>query len=108
MQAQDLKVSAREGINLIAGSSHESGSKESHTQLVSFLSEVPEPIQAAMTTFIEHHPNWDQYRLIQAALAGFLVQNGVDSRPITRLYLDNMFCSKSFGRDTSQERGSYV
>ena len=30
--------------------------------------------------FIETHPNWDQYRLIQAALSGFLVQSGVESR----------------------------
>ena len=67
--------------------------------VVSFLSEVPEPLQAAIATFIELHPNWDQYRLIQAALAGFLVQNGVDSRSVTRLYLDNMFSCKSFGQD---------
>ena len=67
----------------------------SHGSLVSFLSEVPLPLQEAMITFIESHPNWDQYRLIQAALAGFLVQNGVESREITRLYLDNMFSKKS-------------
>ena len=63
---------------------------------ISFLSEVPAPLQAAMTNFIEHHPNWDQYRLIQAALAGFLIQNGVDSRPVTRLYLDNMFSNNQY------------
>jgi len=67
----------------------------SHDSLVSFLSEVPAPLKEAMTTFIEGHPNWDQYRLIQAALAGFLVQNGVESRAVTRLYLDNMFSKKS-------------
>ena len=65
------------------------------TSVVSFISEVPAPLKEAMTVFIEDHPNWDQYRLIQAALAGFLVQNGVDSREITRLYLDNMFSRKS-------------
>ena len=63
----------------------------SHSPLVSFLSEVPVPLKEAMTTFIEDHPSWDQYRLIQAALAGFLVQNGVESRAVTRMYLDNMF-----------------
>ena len=62
--------------------------------LVSFLSQVPVPLQEAMRTFIDSHPNWDQYRLIQAALAGFLVQNGVESRAVTRLYLDNMFSRK--------------
>ena len=27
-----------------------------------------------MREFISSHPNWDQYRLLQAALAGFLFQ----------------------------------
>ena len=80
-------------------SENESRDNISHEGQISFLCEVPTPIHVAMTTFIERHPNWDQYRLIKAALAGFLVQNGVESRPITRLYLDNMFCSTSFGKD---------
>ena len=63
----------------------------SHSSLVSFISEVPEPLKEAMTVFIEDHPSWDQYRLIQAALAGFLAQNGHESRTTTRLYLENMF-----------------
>ena len=63
--------------------------------VVSFHSEMPEPLQQAMTRFIERYPNWDQYRLIQAALAGFLVQNGVESREITRLYVGNMFRRES-------------
>ena len=65
------------------------------SSLVSFISEVPMPLKEAMTVFIEDHPNWDQYRLIQAALAGFLAQNGHESRAVTRLYLDNMFSRKS-------------
>ncbi len=63
--------------------------------LVSFQAELPIALQEAMTRFIERYPNWDQYRLIQAALAGFLVQNGVETRQITRLYVGNMFGSKS-------------
>ena len=64
--------------------------------LVSFHAELPVALQASMTAFIERYPNWDQYRLIKAALAGFLVQNGVESRPITRLYVGNMFRCESF------------
>ena len=63
---------------------------------VSFLAEVPEPLKEAMANFIDNHPNWDQYRLIQAALSGFLVQNGIDSRSINRIYCQNMFSKKSF------------
>ncbi len=64
--------------------------------VISFQTEIPKPIQKAMKTYIEKHPNWDQYRLLQAALAGFLIQNGRSSRLITRLYIGNMFGSHSF------------
>ena len=63
---------------------------------ISFQTEIPKQIQQAMQAFIEKHPNWDQYRLLQAALAGFLIQNGISSRLITRLYIGNMFGSHSF------------
>ena len=63
---------------------------------ISFQTEIPKQIQQAMKVYIEKHPNWDQYRLLQAALAGFLIQNGIRSRLITRLYIGNMFGSHSF------------
>ena len=64
--------------------------------IISFQTEIPKAIQQAMMVYIEKHPNWDQYRLLQAALAGFLIQNGISSRLITRLYIGNMFRSNSF------------
>ena len=63
---------------------------------ISFQTKIPKQIQQAMKVYIEKHPNWDQYRLLQAALAGFLIQNGITSRLITRLYIGNMFASRSF------------
>ena len=63
---------------------------------ISFQTEIPKQIQQAMKVYIEKHPNWDQYRLLQAALAGFLIQNGISSRLITRLYIGNMFGSHFF------------
>ena len=63
---------------------------------ISFQTEIPKQLQQAMKVYIEQHPNWDQYRLLQAALAGFLIQNGISSRLITRLYIGNMFGSLSF------------
>tara|TARA_B100000427_G_scaffold136974_1_gene113852 strand:+ start:62 stop:325 length:264 start_codon:yes stop_codon:yes gene_type:complete len=65
-------------------------------EIISFQTEIPQPIQQAMKVYIEKHPKWDQYRLLQAALAGFLIQNGISSRLITRLYIGNMFGSHSF------------
>jgi hypothetical protein len=58
---------------------------------VSLRAEVPAPLLVAMRQFIERHPHWDQYRLVQAALAGFLVQNGSKDRGVTRCYLANLF-----------------
>ncbi len=69
--------------------------------LVSFQADLPLPLQQAMVKFIEQYPNWDQYRLIQAAIAGFLVQNGIESRAITRLYIGNMFGSESLVKGSS-------
>ena len=63
---------------------------------ISFQTEIPKSLQEAMKKYIEQHPNWDQYRLLQAALAGFLLQNGISSRLITRLYIGNMFQQRSF------------
>lgn len=68
--------------------------------MVSLQAEVPEPLLASMRGFIEQHPNWDQYRLVQAALAGFLVQNGVQNRDVTRCYLANLFPAQSRFRST--------
>tara|TARA_Y100001968_G_scaffold283095_1_gene281499 strand:- start:218 stop:481 length:264 start_codon:yes stop_codon:yes gene_type:complete len=63
---------------------------------ISFQTKIPKQIQRAMEVYIDKHPHWDQYRLLQAALAGFLIQNGISSRLITRLYIGNMFGSHSF------------
>ncbi|MEB3259132.1 MAG: DUF2811 domain-containing protein, partial [Cyanobacteriota bacterium] len=58
---------------------------------MSLRAEVPEALLVAMRAFIDRHPNWDQYRLVQAALAGFLVQHGSQDRAVTRCYLSNLF-----------------
>jgi hypothetical protein len=58
---------------------------------ISLRADVPTPLLLAMRRFIDRHPHWDQYRLVQAALAGFLVQNGVSNRELTRCYLSSLF-----------------
>ena len=44
-----------------------------------------------MRHFISGHPEWDQYRLMQAALAGFLFQQGCQDRAVARHYLNGLF-----------------
>ena len=60
-------------------------------EVISFKCELHENLQNAMQEFVEEHPNWDQYRILQAAIAGFLMQKGFHNRDLTRLYVGNMF-----------------
>ena len=60
-------------------------------EVISFKCELQEHLQKAMKEFVEEHPNWDQYRILQAAIAGFLIQKGFQNRYLTRLYIGNMF-----------------
>ena len=63
----------------------------SKEDVISFKCELQENLQNAMNEFVEEHPNWDQYRIIQAAIAGFLMQKGFQNRDLTRVYIGNMF-----------------
>ena len=38
-------------------------------EVISFKCELQENLQKAMKEFVEEHPNWDQYRILQAAIA---------------------------------------
>ncbi len=58
---------------------------------VSVVNEFPEDLHQAMGRFIGDHPQWDQYRLMQAALAGFLFQQGCQERAVVRHYLNGLF-----------------
>ena len=60
-------------------------------EIISFKCELHQNLQHAMKEFVEEHPNWDQYRILQAAIAGFLLQKGFQTRDLTRLYVGNMF-----------------
>ena len=58
---------------------------------ISLEAEVPEVLFDGMRQFLEHHPQWDQYRLISSALAGFLFQNGCGDQAVTQHYLNGLF-----------------
>ena len=65
--------------------------KNNKEEVISFKCELQENLQMAMKDFVEEHPNWDEYRILQAAIAGFLMQKGFQNRDLTRLYIGNMF-----------------
>ena len=58
---------------------------------VSVENQFPADLFESMVGFIEQHPQWDQYRLMQSALAGFLFQQGCQDRAVVRHYLDRLF-----------------
>tara|TARA_Y100001968_G_scaffold331726_2_gene387423 strand:+ start:452 stop:733 length:282 start_codon:yes stop_codon:yes gene_type:complete len=67
-------------------------------ELVSFIQEIPDYLKKAMSEFMDKYPNWDQYRLMEAAISGYLLEKGVESREINSLYFKSMFCKKAFGQ----------
>ena len=62
---------------------------------VSVENQIPDDLREAMGRFINNHPQWDQYRLMQAAIAGFLFQQGCQDHAVVRHYLDGLFRSIS-------------
>ena len=62
---------------------------------VSVENQLPEDLHRALGVFIEEHPQWDQYRLVQAAIAGFLFQQGCKDPSVLRHYLAGLFRRES-------------
>lgn len=59
--------------------------------VVSLEAEVPEALFEGMRAFLENRPDWDQYRVMTSALAGFLFQNGCSDRCVAQHYLNGLF-----------------
>jgi hypothetical protein len=62
---------------------------------VSTLIEIPEVLHQSLQTYLDTHPDWDQDRVITAALSLFLLQNRNPNtqgdRQAARVYLDALF-----------------
>ena len=64
---------------------------------VTLETELSETLYKTMKDFVLSNPTWDQYTLINSALATFLVQNGCTDHYVSELYLNQLFTpSKSF------------
>ena len=64
---------------------------------VSLETERSETLYHTMKDFVLSNPTWDQYKLINSALATFLVQNGCTDNSVSEIYLNQLFTpSKSF------------
>ena len=73
------------------------GFDNSFTSKVSLETELSESLYETMKDFVLHNPTWDQYKLINSALATFLVQNGCTDSSVSEIYINQLFTpSKSF------------
>ena len=71
--------------------------QESFSKKVSLETELSESLYNTMKDFVLSNPTWDQYKLINSALATFLVQNGCNDDSVSEFYLNQLFSpSKSF------------
>ena len=61
------------------------------SQSISLETELSESLYRNMKDFVLKNPTWDQYQLINTALATFLVQNGCGDSKVTELYLNQLF-----------------
>ena len=68
---------------------------DQNDSIVSFIEDVPAYLNEAMRKYLDDHPNWDQHRLMQAAISGYLLEKGVTSLEMRRFYTQSMFCKRS-------------
>ena len=61
------------------------------TSSISLEAEVPAVLFEGMRDYIRSHPQWDQYRLVTAALAHFLFQHGSEDACVSQHYLNGLF-----------------
>ncbi len=70
---------------------------ERSSNKISLETELSETLYKTMKDFVLKNPTWDQYKLINSALATFLVQNGCTDNSVSEIYLNQLFSpSKSF------------
>ena len=58
---------------------------------ISLETELSESLYENMKDFVLENPKWDQYQLINSAIASFLVQNGCNDLQVTEIYLNQLF-----------------
>ena len=63
----------------------------SRTNAISLETELSESLYTNMKDFVLKNPRWDQYQLINSAIASFLVQNGCSDNQVTEIYLNQLF-----------------
>ncbi|BAZ02836.1 hypothetical protein NIES37_68490 [Tolypothrix tenuis PCC 7101] len=58
---------------------------------VSIFTEIPSPLHECLQDYLQQHPDWDENRLLTAAVSLFLLQNADSDRLVAQVYLDALF-----------------
>lgn len=53
--------------------------------------DLPAEISRHLQVFLSERPEWSQARILQSALSLFLLQNGINDKAVSELYLQAMF-----------------
>ena len=75
---------------MIEFNSEKKSSKSAEVQ-ISLETELSETLYSSMKDFVLRNPTWDQYKLINSALATFLVQNGCNDKSVSEIYINQLF-----------------
>jgi hypothetical protein len=78
--------------------------KEVITMFIPGTAELPNPIEQHIQTFTAQRPDWTQARILNNALALFLLQNGVRDQTVSQIYLQSMF-GELFAPASSEANG---
>lgn len=71
--------------------------------IVLIADDLPKEILQHLQIFLLERPGWSQARILQSALSLFLLQNGVNDRAVSRLYLQAMFPNAQIVEGESDE-----
>ncbi|WP_341529470.1 DUF2811 domain-containing protein [Nostoc sp. UHCC 0302] len=52
---------------------------------------VPETLHQSLNNYLEQHPDWDEHRILTAAISLFLLQNADGDRRVAQVYLETLF-----------------
>ncbi|MBH8574244.1 DUF2811 domain-containing protein [Nostocaceae cyanobacterium CENA369] len=58
---------------------------------VNIFTELPETLHECLKNYLEQHPDWDEQRVLTAAIALFLLQNADGDRRVAQVYLETLF-----------------
>jgi len=65
--------------------------QETSPNKISLETELSETLYKTMKDFVLCNPTWDQYTLINSALATFLIQNGCTDSSVSEIYINQLF-----------------